>query len=301
MKKILLAALLSAMLTAGPARADAPVPPVPVVASFSILGDMVQNIGGDAVTVKTLVGPDSDTHTYQPTPDDAKTITNAKIVFVNGLGFEGWMGRLIDSSGYKGPVVTTSAGVKPRSMVDDGKKITDPHAWQNLANGRIYVWNIATVLERKIPLHADEIRARAAKYDAALAAMDKWVRGEFSAVPTAQRKIITSHDAFGYFGAAYGVKVLAPVGYSTEAEPSAADVAKLGDQIKAEGVKTVFLENMTNPRLIEQLGKDSGAAVGGTLYSDALSGAGAAAPTYLAMFKNNVPKMKTAMEQIKAQ
>jgi len=295
-KKLLAAALLGLAFTA-PARADAS---LPVVASFSILGDMVQQIGGDAVTVKTLVGPDSDTHTYQPTPDDAKTIAEAKIVFVNGLDFEGWMGRLISSSGYTGSVVTASSGVKPRSMVDDGKKITDPHAWQNLSNAHIYVKNIEAALELALPAQADAIRARAEKYDAAITAKDQWVKKQFAAIPAGQRKIITSHDAFGYFGAAYGVKILAPQGYSTESEPSAADVAHLGDQMKSEGLKTVFLENMTNPRLIEQLGKDAGATVGGTLYSDALSGPNGSAPHYLDMFDNNVPKMKAAMLEIKS-
>ncbi len=295
-KKILAAALLSLAFTAPARAADAP---LPVVASFSILGDMVKQIGGDAVAVKTLVGPDSDTHTYQPTPDDAKTIADAKIVFVNGLGFEGWVDRLIGSSGYTGAVVTASNGVHPRSMVDDGKKITDPHAWQNLSNAHLYVKNIAAALELALPAQAGAIHKRAEKYDAEIAAKDQWVKAQFAHIPAAQRKIITSHDAFGYFGAAYGVKILAPQGYSTEAEPSAADVAHLGDQMKSEGIKTVFLENMTNPRLIEQLGRDAGATVGGTLYSDALSGADGSAPDYLAMFDNNVPKMKSAMLEIK--
>lgn len=296
MKKLFCAALLGMLLCAAPAMADPT--PVPVVASFSILGDMVKTIGGDAVSVKILVGPNSDTHTYQPTPDDAKTITDAKIVFVNGLGFEGWMQRLIESSGYKGPVVTASNGVNPRTMMDDGAKITDPHAWQDLSNGRMYVRNIAAALEQQIPDQAAAIRARAEKYDGQLADMDVQVKKQFAEIPAAQRKIITSHDAFGYFGAAYGMKVLAPIAGNTEAEPNAADVAQIGDQMKREGIKTIFLENMINPRLVEQLAKDAGAKVGGTLYSDALSAPGEAAPTYLDMFKNNIPKMRAAMLEI---
>ena len=296
MKKFFLAALCGLFL-APPASRAAPTP-VPVVASFSIIGDMVQNIGGDAVTVQTLVGPDSDTHTYQPTPNDAQHIAAAKIIFINGLSFEGWMPRLMESAGYQGAIITASTGVKPRTMTDDGKTITDPHAWQSLSNGRIYARNIAAALEQKIPDQANAIRARAEKYDATLAAMNTWVVRELANVPAMQRKIITSHDAFGYFGAAYSIKILAPQGYSTESEPNAADIARLGDQMRAEHIKTVFLENMANPRLIEQLGKDAGAKVGGTLYSDALSEPKGAAPTYLDMFKNNVPKMKAAMLEI---
>lgn len=266
--------------------------PLKVVASFSILGDMAQQVGGDAVAVKILVGPDSDTHTYQPTPADVKAVTDADLIVINGLGFEGWMGRLIQSSGYKGKIVVASEGVKSRTM-DENE--TDPHAWQDLANGRIYAQNIATALTQALPKQAAIIKTRALRYDAEIAKMDQYVRTELAAVPPARRKIITSHDAFGYFGAAYDILFLAPVGMNTEAEPSAAGVAKLIEQIKAEKVKTVFIENMSNPKLIQQIARDSGAQMGGALYSDALSAANGSAPTYLAMFKNNVPKMKAAL------
>ena len=269
--------------------------PLHVVASFSILADMVRNIGGNDVVVTSLVAPDADTHAYQPTTGDAKSLAVADMIFVNGLGFEGWMQRLVEASGTKGVVVVASDGVKPRAMIDDGKKITDPHAWQDLANGRVYVRNIAAALERAAPEHAAAFRERAARYDAELVKMDGDVRRQLADIPAAQRKIITSHDAFGYFGAAYGVMFLAPVGISTEAEPSASGVAKLVGQIKAERVTEVFIENMTNPKLIEQIAQDSGVKMGGTLYSDALSLPTGAAPTYLAMFSNNVPKLRAAM------
>jgi zinc/manganese transport system substrate-binding protein len=293
MKKLATCFLLLLSITAHAATG-----PAPVVASFSILGDMVQEIGGDAVSVTTLVGPNSDTHTYQPTPEDAKNIAAAKLVFVNGLGFEGWMDRLIAASGYKGPIVIASAGVTSHQMSDDSKTVTDPHAWQSLANAHVYVKNIAAALEAALPDAANDIANRATKYDAAISAKDTWVKAELSAVPARQRQVITSHDAFGYFAREYDVKILAPQGYSTESEPNAADVAKLIDQMKATGIKTVFLENMTNTRMITQLGRDAGAKVGGTLYSDALSAPGETAPTYLKMFDNNVPKMKAAMLEI---
>ena len=274
--------------------------PLHVVASFSILADMVKNVGGDAVEVKSLVGPGGDAHTYQPTPEDAEALARANLVFVNGLGFEGWMQRLVQASGYKGNVVVVSAGIKPRTMVDEdagaAKKITDPHAWQDLSNGRVYVKNIAASLIAALPGQAKAITERAAHYDAELAKMDKYVRGEFAGIPANKRKIITSHDAFGYFGMAYGISFIAPVGMSTEAEPSAADVAKLIGQIKREGVKELFFETMTSPRLVEQIAKDTGAKVGGALYSDALSPTNGEAPTYLAMFQVNVAKLRDAMK-----
>lgn len=293
MKKLLIATLFA--LTCFGASAQAADKPLLVVASFSILADMVKTVGGDDVVVSSLVGPDSDTHTYQPTPEDAKSLAKADLVIINGLGFEGWMQRLIEASGTKGTVIIASDGVKPRQMTEEGKQVTDPHAWQNLSNGRIYVKNIAAALERAAPDRADLFRKRAALYDAQLVKMDKTVRSQLADIPAAQRKIITSHDAFGYFGETYGVTFLAPSGINTEAEASASNVASLIRQIKSEGVKQVFIENMSNPKLIEQIGKDAGAQLGGTLYSDALSTANGPAPNYLAMFQNNVPKLHTAM------
>jgi zinc/manganese transport system substrate-binding protein len=297
MKRLALLAFLLPFFFISSANAAAPLP-LHVVASFSILADMVKNVGGEDVVVTSLVGPDSDTHTYQPTPSDVKSLAHADLVFVNGLGFEGWMQRLIEASGFKGTVAVASQGITPRQMTDDGKQVTDPHAWQDLSNGHIYVQNIAAALALAAPTHTAEFRKRAMIYDAELLKEEKVVRTAFAGIPPAQRKIITSHDAFGYFGAAYGVTFLAPEGVSTESEASASGIAALIRQIKAEGIKEVFIENMTNPKLIRQIGKDAGAKMGGTLYSDALSSDKGPAPTYLAMFENNVPKLKASMLEI---
>ncbi len=298
MNKTSLAILGMLLLLVSPAEAAQR--PLQVVASFSILADMVSHIGGDAVTVKSLVGPDMDTHTYEPSPEDAKAIAKADLVFINGLGFEGWVGRLVSASGYHGEVIVASRGVKVREMSEHegGSSVTvdDPHAWQDLTNGRLYAKNITLALEKALPDQAATIRVRAAKYEAEMKNMDDYVHSQFGSIPLQQRKIITSHDAFGYFGEAYGVKFLAPVGLSTDAEPAAADVAALINQIKEQGVKQLFIENMTNPKLIEQIARDSGAQMGGTLYSDALSAKTGPAPTYLDMFRNNVPKLKAAMQ-----
>jgi len=216
-------------------------------------------------------------------------------LIVNGLGLEGWMDRLVQSAGYKGRVVVATAGVKSRTMEEDGNSITDPHAWQDLGNGRVYVANVAAALATADPADAMAYRAAADAYTAEIDAKDKWVRDELKAVPDHQRRIITSHDAFGYFGAAYGIQFLAPVGVSTEAEPSAAGIAQLIRQMRSAEINVVFFENMTSPKLVEVLASEAGARVGGTLYSDALSPPGGPADSYLKMFDNNLPQLKAAM------
>ncbi|MDD3288059.1 MAG: metal ABC transporter substrate-binding protein [Alphaproteobacteria bacterium] len=263
-----------------------------VVASFSVIGDMVKQIGRDDVVVKTLVGPNMDAHTYQPTPADARMLADADLVFVNGLGFEGWIDRMVQASGYKGKVVVLSEGIAPR-MID--KNEIDPHAWQNLLNGKIYVANIAKALKAALPEKAGQIDYRAAVYSAEMERLNQLIVDDFAAIPAARRKIITNHEAFGYFGDAYGIVFVSPIGMNTEAEPSASDVAKLINQIKSEGVKLVFIENMSNPKLIKQIAKDAGAEMGGELFSDSLSLPGGPASTYLDMFQSNVDKMKGAL------
>lgn len=298
------AATLAALLI--PALAGAAPAQVKAVATFSILGDIVKNVGGDRVAVTTLVGPDGDAHVFQPSPGDVKQVAAAQVVFVNGLGLEGWMERLFQSAAYKGPVVTASQGIQPQTMEeeDEGAKkgagphlVIDPHAWQDLRNGQVYVENILAGLIQADPAGEAAYRANAAAYKAQLKELDAWVKGEIAAVPKPKRRVITSHDAFGYFGSAYGVAFLAPVGISTDAEPSAKGVASLIRQIRKEKIKALFVENITNPKLIEQIGKETGAKLGGALFSDALSKQGGPGDSYVKMFRNNVPLLKAAMLQ----
>lgn len=297
MLRPLLALLAFASLLSSPALAQ-PAAPIRVVASFSLLGDMIREIGGSTVELTVLVGPDMDAHDFQPSPQQARALAGAEIIAINGLKYEGWIGKLIDASGSKAKLLVASAGVKPRVVEEsqDGQVIVDPHAWQDLRNAQLYVKNIAAALSATRPALAPLFDKRAEAYSAQLAALDKETRQALAAIPEHKRKIITSHDAFGYFGAAYGVTFLSPMGISTETEPSAAAVAKLIDQIKQEGVKEVFIENMTSPRLIQQIGKDAGARLGGTLYADALSGPDGDAPTFLALFVSNRDKMLQAMK-----
>jgi len=289
-------------------NADAASSKVKAVASFSILGDMVKTVGGDRVAVTMLVGPNGDAHVFSPTPADAKMLAGADIFFVNGLGFEGWMERLENASGFTGALVVTSGGVMPITMreeeghhhgaaaEDHGEdEITDPHAWQNLFNGEIYVKNIRDGLIAVDPDGAETYEANAAKYLAAIEAQDKAVRAAVAKLPEARRKIITSHDAFGYFGNAYGLEIIAPEGVSTESEASAQDVAIIIRQIREEHIPAVFLENVTDRRLLDQIAAETGAKIGGTLYSDALSDSDGPAPTYLDMFRHNVGALTAAL------
>lgn len=319
-RRLLLAAGLAAGL-AGPALAQAPAPAqkLPVVASFSILGDFVKQVGGDRVAVTTIVGPNGDAHVYQPTPADAKAVAAAKVVFVNGLGFEGWMDRLIKASGTKAPIVVATKGITPRTgFEDDDDKPAgkdkhahgkdkhdhkdahdhggiDPHAWQSIANAKIYVANVRDGLIAADPDGRDAYTANAAAYTAKLDALEAEVKTAMAKIPADQRRIITSHDAFGYFGEAYGLTLIAPEGVSTESEASAKDVGRIIRQIKAQKIPAVFVENVTDPRLIQRIAKESGAKVGGELYSDALSDDKGPASTYIDMMHSNVRELSTAL------
>ncbi len=268
---------------------------IKAVATFSILGDMVSRVGGNRVEVTTIVGPNADTHVYEPKPADATVLAGTQIFFVNGLGFEGWMERLVESTAFKGLTVTTSDGIISRTMIDDGVKKTDPHAWQNLSNGLVYVKNIAEGLCKVDVADCDAYKKNAEAYSAEITALDAEVKVKIASVPEAKRKVITTHDAFGYFGAAYGVRFVAPEGMSTESEASAADVAQLIEQIKKEHVTALFIENMSDPRLIEQIGRETGVKLGGSLFADALSEKGEGGETYLNMFKHNISLLAQAM------
>ncbi len=299
MTKILNSVLACATIMAGAILASSSVAQaqgkVKALASFSILGDMVARVGGDLVEVTTIVGPNSDTHVYEPKPSDAVALTGTQIFFVNGLGFEGWMERLIGSTSFKGETVIASTGVKSRTMLEDGVEETDPHAWQSLSNGLVYVKNIADGLCKVDQVDCANFRKNAEIYSAEISALDAEVKAKIAAVPAQKRKVITTHDAFGYFSAAYGVAFMAPEGISTESEASAADVAKLIEQIKSQNVSALFVENMSDPRLLEQIGRETGVKIGGKLYADALSEKNENAATYLDMFKNNISLLAPAM------
>jgi zinc/manganese transport system substrate-binding protein len=262
------------------------------VATFSILGDLVRNVGGERLALAALVGPNGDVHVFTPTPADVKTIAAGDIVFVNGLGLEGWVDRLITASGTHAAVVVASRGVKPRTAgTGRDRAATDPHAWQSVANAKIYVGNIRDALIATDPAREDVYRANATSYLAALEMLDAEIRTAIEAVPVARRKVITTHTAFGYFGDAYGIEFIAPEGLSTDADPSARDIARLIEQIRREKIPAVFIENVTDPRLLQRIAAETGARIGGTLYSDALSAPDGPAATYIDMMRSNVREL----------
>lgn len=315
---------------------------LPVVASFSILADMVAQVGGDRVAVRPLVGPDGDAHVYQPTPADAEAVARAGLVVVNGLGFDGWVDRLAAAAGYAGPVAVATEGVVPLAFDeeeagghdhdhghddhahdhahDDGHDHADaehahddhahdahddhaghdhgpldPHAWQDLGNARIYVANIARALSAADPAGAAVYAANAAAYDARIAAAEAEIRALLAPLPPERRIVVTSHDALGYFARAYGLRIEAPQGLSTESEASAAAMGGLIRQIRAEHIPAVFLENISDPRLLERIAAETGARIGGTLHSDALSGPGGGAEDYLEMMTGNARTIAAAL------
>ena len=279
---------LAMFAATGPARAA---DRLNVVASFSILGDFVRNVGGDRVNVTTLVGPNSDAHVYAPTPSDAKKVADAKLVFVNGLGFEGWLPRLVKSAGGKASVVTATTGMAPLKLGSEA----DPHAWQSVANAKIYVANIRDALAAVAPADAEAFKSNASAYLADLDALEREVREAIAKIPESRRKVISTHNAFGYFAAAYGVEFIAPLGVSTESEASARDIAKIITQVRAARIPAVFLENITDPRLMGRIAAETGARVGGTLYSDSLTGEKGDSPTYIAMVRHNIKALTSAL------
>jgi len=275
--------------------------PLPVVASFSILGDLVRVVGSDRVAVTSLVGPDEDAHVFEPKPSDAKTILQSKLLVTNGLGFEPWAQKLARSAGYKGLTVAAAKGVKPRAMAGEkdahGHASVDPHAWQDPTNTILYVRNISAALSQLDPAGAAGFKANTDAYVKQLEDLDAWAKAQIAQLPQDKRKIITSHDAFGYFAAHYGLVFLAPQGVSTDAEPSARDVAALIRQIKREKIKAVFFENMSSPKLLDQLSKDAGVKLGAELYADALSKPGEPGATYLGMMRHNIAQITAGMQQ----
>jgi zinc/manganese transport system substrate-binding protein len=283
---------LAFVAAVSPLRAqDRPPEPLKVVASFSILGDFVKNVGGERVDVTTLVGPDGDVHVYAPAPADARKIADAKLLVINGLGLEGWLPRLLQASGGKAPIITATRGIAPLKLGSDA----DPHAWQSVANAKKYVTNIRDALAAADPADAEVFRKQAETYLAKLDALDREVREAIKQIPESRRKVISTHGAFGYFASAYGIQFIAPLGVSTESEASARDIAGIIAQIKGEKIPAVFLENISDPRLIRRISAETGARVGGTLFSDSLTGEKGDAPTYIDMVRHNIKALTSAL------
>ena len=303
----LLPALACSAITLLPLAVQAGEPPLKVVASFSIIGDLAQEVGGDRINLKELVGPDADSHVHEPRPADAIALASADVVLVNGLGFEGFLPRLIEASGTRAQVATLTEDVPilddPNGghyHFKDGDAIfhaepRDPHAWQSPANVKTYVGNIAAAFCAADADGCASYERNAAAYQARLDALDAEIRASFDTTPADQRVVVVAHNAFRYFGDAYGVTFLSPQGISTDAEASAADVAGLIGEIRDKHARAIFAENISDTRLIERIAEEAGMPVSGTLYSDALSAPDGNAPSYLAMMRHNARRIAAAL------
>jgi zinc/manganese transport system substrate-binding protein len=289
----LLAAVALAVIPAARTRAGETGGRLPVVASFSILRDLVTHVGGDRVDVAALVGPGGDAHVYEPSPADVRTVGAARLIVVNGLGFEGWMERLAQrASTTKDSVIVASAGVAPRHAGrPDGAAQppeSDPHAWQSVRNAKTYASNIRDGLVRADPAGRTAYEANATAYLAELDRLDSDIRRAIDAIPPARRKVITTHDAFGYFAADYGIAFIAAQGVSSESDPSARDIARIIRAIREQHIPALFFEAAADPRLVRRIAAETGARIGGTLYADTLSDATGPAATYVDMMRHNI-------------
>jgi zinc/manganese transport system substrate-binding protein len=276
------------MLVAGPGLAQQK---VDIAASTTVLADLARNVGGDHVNVVSLVGANGDIHSYVPSPADAKNLADAKLVILNGLGLEGSTAQFMRIAAKGAKVLVASDGITPLRLGNS----PDPHAWQSVANAKTYVANIRDALIAVDPADKSVFEANATAYLRRLDALDAEVKAAIATIPPQRRKLVTTHDAFGYLGTAYGVEFIAPHGVSTEAEASARDVAQIIAQIRAQKIPAVFLENVTDPRLLARIAHESGARIGGTLYSDALTDANGPAPTYVEMMRHNVKELVGAL------
>lgn len=285
--------VLALLLAFTPSHAFA-VEKLKVVATFSILGDIVSRVGGDNIQLTTLVGPNADAHAYEPTPDAVKQLEDADLVIVNGVGYEGWIGRLIVSSGFSGPVIVAARDVTALNISE--KLDVDPHAWQSVTNVMRYVANIRDGLIEADRTHSARYKENAETYIRELAILESWIKAQIEQIPEEKREVITTHDAFQYFGRYYGIRFIAPTGVTNESSPSAGAVARIEDQMRRENIRALFLENISDDKIIKQLKQDVEAYIGGTLYSDALSGPNGAAPNYIDLMKHNVTALVEGMK-----
>jgi zinc/manganese transport system substrate-binding protein len=292
---------LAALLLAAPGRAATR---MPVVATFSVIGDMLARVGGDHIAIKTIVGPDGDSELYQPTVADVATVASARAVFLNDLNdeFEPWLEPLLKQAAFKGTKVVVTRGVRTLMAADEhpvsGRQLPtaiDQHAWLDPRNGIVYVRNIAAALARLDPANAADYRARASAYTKEVQALDDWARKEMAEVPASKRRALTSHDSLEYIANAYGITLLAVNGWTNKSEPSAAELATLARQIRTERVKALFLDSITDPRALQRIAGETGATIGGLLYGDALSPAGGDADSYIAMLRHDVTTLKGGM------
>jgi len=298
------ALILTVLASAAPVRLALAASPIRVVATFSVLGDMVKQIAGDRAALKIIVGPDGDTEAYEPTAADARALADADLLVMNGLNpeFEPWLDRLVSQAQFHGTRIVAGEGARPLKKAEEesghggaSAAEIDQHAWQDAANAAVYAGNIAAAFARADPAHAAEYRARGEAYRSELLALDGWARQRIATVPAAKRKVITSHDGFAYLARAYAITIVGARGWTNDKEPTAAQVAQLIKQIRQDRIRALFVENMNDPRLIQRIASETGVELGGKLYSDALTPLGQDGDTYVKMFRHNIETLRAGM------
>ena len=267
-----------------------------VVASASIFADMAREIGGDAVEVRSIVPIGGDPHLHEPTPSDATLVNSADLILRNGLTFEGWLNELIAYSGSDAEVVTITEGIRPIESLDYANA-TDPHAWMDASLGLIYLRNIKNALVRLDSANREMFELNYEVYRRQIRALDDEIRTAVQRIPEGQRVLITSHDAFQYFGRRYGLALEAVLGVSTDAEVQTSDIARLTRTLQARRVPAIFIESTINPKLLQQIASDNGVCIGGSLYADSLGDAESPAPTYYDMLRHNADVIVAALSR----
>lgn len=275
-------------------------PSCKIVTSFSVLEDMVKTITGPLCKVQSIVGPNQDAHVFEPKPTTNALILGADAVIINGLGFEGWMDRLLKASSYRGPVITATQYIKPRYLHQPDRQeasVPDPHAWHTIPNAILYIQALTETLSKIFPFHQASFKKNADIFQKQLWHIEQSIQTRLSAIPLDKRRVITAHDAFGYMGQHYQITFLSPVGISTEAEPSARQIAALINQIRHSGIRALFIENSANTKIMQQIADETGVKIWGQLYSDALSLPDEPAPTYIDMIRHNMSILIASMQQ----
>lgn len=268
---------------------------IKTVSTISIINDMVKNIGGDKVETHLICAIGTDPHSYIPKPSDPREISKSDIVFNNGIGLEHWIEQMIRNAGGDRPVIIVSEGITP-IRDEAGFEDPDPHAWFDLENAQVYAKNIASGLIAIDPENESYYQANLERYLSELDEAHNWAKQQISEIPQVARVLITSHDAFRYFGKTYGLEVHGLQGISTESKPRTEDVKNIIDLIKEKNLKAVFIETTVNPALLQQITNETGAVIGGTLYSDSIGEPGSDGETFINAFKSNVSKIKNALK-----
>lgn len=271
-----------------------------ILTTTSVLRDMAQHIAPDHCRVETIVPRGMDPHIYEPTPSDIDLVLASDLIFMNGLRLEGWLDKIISNAGRHGKKVIVTEGITPITSLEY-ESAPDPHAWMDLSLGLTYLKNMRKALVELMPRHADEIQQKYDTYIREMRDVHEWTREQIQSIPAENRVLITSHDAFQYFGRAYGMELHAALGLSTDADVKTGDVLNITRLLESSAIPAIFIESTINPKLLEQIASDYNVVIGGELYADALSSQNGPAGTYLDLFRHNVNTITQALTRSKTE